>query len=265
MSTRALTALIVAVLLALTGTAAALAASTTSGSRQSDNDRFTTARPGASAGLRMRIAYRNPADPAAKPPAVRKIFTTLQPGTQIDSSVPARCAASDAQLTLQGAAACPARSRVGTGQIVLATGLPGPAATLVADVVLINNAGQLIFVTQVRGTPVRQIVRAAVSGSTITVSVPFQPGTPPDGAALRSVELDIAPIAHGGAAYIRTPPTCPRSGHWTNAATFTYADGVSQTTSSPSACIAATRGRRHVRHVRRAHPHRRSVRPRFTG
>lgn len=219
-----------------------------SSSRQSLREPFTTTRRAHTSGMRMSIVYRNPRNPGAKPPAVRKIFTVLQRGTRIDTSVPARCSVSDAQLMAQGAAACPKASRVGGGVITLATGFPAPK-TITADVTLINNTRQLIFVAQIRGTPVRQVIRAPVRGRTITTNVPFQPGSPPDGSALKTVNLGIRAISkpgrHGRRAYIRTPAVCPRDRRWVNRGTFTYADGVSQTVRSASPC---TRARRHRHH-----------------
>ena len=39
--------------------------------------------------------------------------------------------------------------------------------------------------------------------------------------------------------FLRTPPQCPASGRWTNTATFTYRDGVSQTVATFSRCAPA--------------------------
>ena len=78
--------------------------------RQTARLRFTTPVPGAATGTVLDIEYRDPADADAKPPAVRRVVTDARPGARYDTSVPAACEASDAELMLQGAAACPERS-----------------------------------------------------------------------------------------------------------------------------------------------------------
>src|SRR4051794_40760671 len=73
-------------------------------SRQSATAVFTASRPGQSTGIGLAIDYVNPDDPDAKPPAVQRVVTRLQPGTSIDTTVPARCQASDPELMARGAA-----------------------------------------------------------------------------------------------------------------------------------------------------------------
>ena len=86
-------------------------------SRQGFSGTFTTEAPGASSGYRLAIDYANPSDPAAKPHSVQQVVQTLAAGTRIDTTVPPRCAASDQQLSAQGAGACPASTAVGGGEI----------------------------------------------------------------------------------------------------------------------------------------------------
>jgi hypothetical protein len=217
-------------------------ASAQTASRQNAAAVFSESRPGQSTGIRLAIDYLNPDDPGAKPPAVQKVVTRLQPGTAIDSSVPARCEASDPELMTSGAAACPAGSKVGGGEIDLDTGVPGPGRLVQNDVTLLNGNGELIFLLESRGEPrSRTVSRAAVQGTTITSEVPPVPGGPPDGfLAIKRVRLTVAPRSVGQGAnlrsYIATPSSCPASGSWTNSATFTYRDGVSQSVANRSRC-----------------------------
>jgi hypothetical protein len=228
----------------LAGLACALmpaAASAQTGSRQSAELRFLDGAPGVSTGVTLNIDYVNPSDLSAKPPAVRKVVQDLAEGAQIDTSIPARCTASDPQLMVQGASACPAGSRVGAGTITIDTGFPGPGRFVVADVVFLNNTNQLIFVSTERGTGARVVTRSAIEGRRIVNDAPPLPGAPPDGGAIDVVQVRLDEVSReiGGVrrGYITTPGACPDTRFWVNSTTFTYADGVSQTVDTNSSCV----------------------------
>jgi Ca2+-binding RTX toxin-like protein len=80
----------------------------------------------------------------------------------------------------------------------------------------------------------------AESGRIITDLAPL-PGAPPDGGAIDVVDFRLNQISReiGGVrrGYITTPGNCPESRAWRNTLTFTYADGVSQTTATDSSCV----------------------------
>jgi hypothetical protein len=210
------------------------------GSRQSAVLRFTEQGPGTPSALMLAIDYVNPSDPSAKPPAVRTVVEQLAAGAQIDTAVPARCSASDAELMAQGSNACPAESRVGSGTIRIDTGFPEPGRYIDADVVFLNNTNELIFVSTERGSGARVVTRSEVRGGQIVNSAPTLPGTPPDGGAIDVVQVRLDSVTRkiGGArrGYVTTPGECPPSRSWSNSVTFTYADGISQTVSTASPC-----------------------------
>ena len=209
--------------------------------RQTATAQFTDQRPAASSGLRISIDYRNPTDPAAKPFGVARTIVRLAPGARIDTGVPARCTLDDADLMANGSRGCPGSSIVGSGVVTLSTTDASPTATM--DVVLINNANELIFLTQTQTTPsTRMVIRSPVRGNTITTDIPRLPGGPPDGtAALRTAELRIGAQSQRDGrnvlGYVTTPPACPASNVFTNSTTFDYFDGVSQSVPSNSPCI----------------------------
>lgn len=274
-----------------TAALALLGASTASASpRQSFTGAFTTTQPGTSSGAEVSIVYLNPSDPNGKPPPVRHIVLRFAPGTRFDTSVPAACTASDAQLMAQGDAACPAASRVGSGQIDIATGLPAPGDLVQTDVSLFNAPGQLIFVVRRQGSSTTITTsRGSIAGDTLTTDVMATPGGPPDGqSSLKRVRLSLSALtARTGTttkSYLTTPTSCPAGGRWTDLATFTYGDGATESVTSASPCAAATgvtapgrtgagspsARRRHAQqrrrhHARRHHARRRAARPRFTG
>lgn len=207
-------------------------------SRQTARLEFTTEQPATPAGVELMVNYMNPDHPGAKPPAVRRVVTILAPGARYETSVPDRCAASDAELTARGSEACPPASVVGVGEFTIDTGTPGPQRFIKAGVDFLNNTDELIFLNAERKSGARTVLRAPIEGRRIISDVPPLPGAPPDGAALTSsrfVDFRI-PEAGGGPGYITTPPRCPASGNWTNSVNFTYADGVTQTVESLSPC-----------------------------
>lgn len=237
-------AVVVAAVLCLLGALPAANAAA-DGSRQDARLSFTTDKPGKPSGLVLDVDYRDPEHPKGKPPAVRRVVTTLARGARYDTSVPERCTAPDAALMLFGEAACPLGSKVGVGAITLDTGLLGPGRFVDAEVDFLNDTNELIFLNTVRGSRARTVVRAQVTRRRTITAAPFLPGTPPEGAAIDKVHVKDFRIVERRAgerrAYITTPQRCPPSGRWLNKVTFTYADGVTQVVRSRSPCERGAR------------------------
>ncbi|MDQ3936501.1 MAG: hypothetical protein M3340_17915 [Actinomycetota bacterium] len=220
------------------------------GSRQTSRYTLSTKLPGHSAAERFRFDYVNPDDPAAKPPAVRRVETILPHGARYDTSAPGSCTASDAELTARGSAACPADSAIGGGVVTVDTGVPGDGRIVTADVEFFNNAedpdGEFIYLNTVRGTGARTVIRADVTLRRTITQVEALPGTPPDGGAIDTVDVTVADVSRvvDGVRrrYITTPRRCPSDGRWIARVSFAYEDGVTQT--MPTANRCARRGRR---------------------
>jgi hypothetical protein len=215
-----------------TPTAGPAPAGTASGAYQTAELTFTESAPGRPSGLRLRIDYRNPDDPAAKPPAVRRVVQVLARGARVDTGAPARCTASDAELILLGRSACPAGSVVGHGFIRLDTGFPRPGRYLREDVTFLNDTHQLIFLTRDRQTGARAVTRARVEGRRVVSEAPLLPGTPPDGAAVDVVRAELPRLVRmrdgTTRSYVTTPGHCPDRGYWLNRIHFAYRDGTHQ-------------------------------------
>jgi hypothetical protein len=229
-------ALATLVALLVTGTAAFAAGDY---DRQAAEYTLTEQRPSRGTSEHFVFDYVNPDDPNAKPPAVRRVVTILPRGARYDTSVPDVCTASDAELMAQGGAACPAGSAIGGGVITVDTGAPGDARIVTADVEFFNNVDQFIYVNTVRGTDARTVIRAEVDRDRTITNADMLPGTPPDGGAIDTVDIHVDNVSYGSRNYITTPPVCRgrRSDpHWTARVQFTYADGVSQTVPSHTAC-----------------------------
>lgn len=208
--------------------------------RQTATSVLKDRRPGETTATKTVIDYFDPQDREGKPPPVRRVKITDPRGTEIDTSVPARCGASEAELMSTGADACRRGSRVGSGFLRLDTGVPGPERFIEADIVLLNERDQLIFLSTIRGSGARVVTRAQVRGRSIITEVPLLPGTPPDGASLDLARTRLAAIekgrGSGSESYIRTPRRCPRRGFWVVNHKFTYEDGVTQSVASRTAC-----------------------------
>ena len=213
----------------------------TAGGSQSNRGAFdldlSARAPGASTGLKFHIVYRHPADPEGKPPPIKGAVFTLPRGMRINDSAVPQCAATDEELRLQGRAACPAGSKVGTGKLEAMTGFPG-ADPVTADVVAFNGDGQIIEVVFVEGTnTVAGMDRLTIEGRRLVAHPPAVPGGPPDGrTAVREIRLSVpARRGAGGDAYVTTPPAC-LSGRWTTRAHYEFEDGGETTLTSASPC-----------------------------
>jgi hypothetical protein len=236
-----------ALLTALLGSAAVAPAA--DDSRQAASYTLTEQRPGVGTSEHFVFDYVNPDDPQTKPPAVRQVTTVLPRGARFDSSVPALCTASDAELIADGGAVCPAGSAIGGGVVTVDTGLPGDARIVTADVEFFNNTDEFIYVNTVRGTEARTIIRAAVERDRTITDTGMLPGTPPDGGSIDTVDLEVrnvsATVDGVTRNYITTPKRCrgrKSDPHWTTRVHFTYGDGVTQTVPTHSPCRYA-RGR----------------------
>lgn len=204
------------------------------------DDTFTTRTPGAPAGRIFIDTFTNADDPGAKPPSVSNFQLQLPPGARFDTDAIPQCTASDAELTLQGAAACPEDTHIG-GELFLAdTGFPEPNRYITADVVYINADDTIIGVGTDRATGARVVNRGTVAPDGEEISVPMLPGTPPEGAAVVREEAWFeARTGPEGEPYLRTPPRCPKRGYWVLTGTYSFRNGDEQTLESRSPCDRA--------------------------
>jgi hypothetical protein len=202
--------------------------------RQAASIEFSTPKPGSPVIQHNSIDYLTQ-DPEAKPAAVRKVETLLQGGARYHTTDIAQCKASDAELMARGEAACPPESKVGEGVTTVDTGFEGPGRFVEADLDFFNNQDELIYLTTVKPSGGHTVIRADVFKRRTVTNVDMLPGTPPDGGAVDTAEVDLGRIEEG-ASYITTPPRCPKRGSWVNRIRFTYADGETQETSNELPC-----------------------------
>ena len=210
--------------------------------RQSVRSELTTTRPGASAGTAMWMRFRDPADADGKPHSVDKVIIRVPKGMRFDTTALPRCTASDAELMIRGEAACPERSVVQRGQLVLDTGSPAVVPRLMTfRTVTFNADGGLVSIGESEDAPVRGVVRSVIRGRTVTVDYADAPGFggPDSQSAMRTMFSSGPALHRDGRAFLRTPPRCPRSRRWTTRYTFIYHDGERQIERSHARCRAA--------------------------
>jgi hypothetical protein len=238
-------------LVALVLSPAAASAVPASGPHETVDVATSTTQPGASAGLSYAARYHAVGNPSGDPPALRHLLIDLPPSTEIDTSVPPRCSASDLQIMLQGESACPANARVGNGQVTVKQ--TGTGAVSTYDTVLYNADHDLLELV-VSGGRVLGIAHTHQHGTTLDGPVPtcLTGGNPPDGCPfdelkLLSNHLEVSPVSvrEGSVQrnYGTTPPTCPASGYWQTRVTLTYADGSVDTVTPKSRCSRPPSGR----------------------
>lgn len=206
--------------------AACLAPAAQAGPRIDYRMAFTSHDPGHSTGLDVRFFYKNPHDPKAKPIPVRQEQVTFPAGTRFDFAVVPRCTATDLEFQLEGTSACPASwAGSGHGDTVM-SGFPGQGEMPLSVNGYLNAPNEMKLVSQSQGFPVRFMAHAFTHGRVTTVDIPRAPGGPPDGeSALRRVHNVFPAHSRNGHVYMRTPPRCPSSRHWTFRGKFTFADG----------------------------------------
>ena len=202
---------------------------------------FSKKTPGVATGISFvtdRFAYQPPAvgQPADR---VAKTVFVMQPGTRTDTRAVPTCSLATIEGDL-GADGCPAGSKIGSGKAVALTGIAAlDPATFDVTVYAAKN-GLLAYLKGLSLTTIPLTMRA----NKITAEVPrtCNPGgSLADGCSngevvLQRLSVKIDRRSRGGRALIRTPRTCPRSGTWTNTATYAYANGDTETQTVKSPC-----------------------------
>lgn len=162
-------------------------------------------------------------------------------GMRRDTSVPARCRATDVELHVRGAAACPEASRLGGGEVY--SKFLGFPSTLEVDV--FNNTNEVIMLA--RSPVVASVTRGKVGrdGSVEfrgpTCFPTIQPvGCPADTVLQMGSRVRLDPYTRRSAgvvrSYLTTPPSCPRSGRWRTRVRFWWADRSEETVVSEQPC-----------------------------
>ena len=192
---------------------------------------FTTAKPNAPTGASFAGVYHAAGDPKGNPPYMRRMVFFPPKGMRYDTSVPARCTASDLELEQNGLAACPKGSRIGGGSTEgifyepLANALEFSRYKNALDIV--NNANEQVMLIQTPGgyTVVRGKIRPDQS---IEYASPTCFPAPPAGQQCARdyiLQLKSTSFMHRIGRYATTPRTCPKRSYWRERVKFWWADG----------------------------------------
>jgi hypothetical protein len=192
---------------------------------------YSPSTAGSSAGIETVMTWSDPGEPGAKPKRVTKIELLFNPGTKIDTSAVRRCRASNAAVLRQGAAACPAASKIGSATSKLTTGSGPPAET---KITFLNARKQIIVLVRASGRTLA-VYRDDIKGRIVTVNLAL-----PSSLALLELHAKIKAHSRGHGkkrrVYFRNPSICPASGEWATTVVWTYADGSTQQASDGMPC-----------------------------
>ena len=208
------------------------------GPRADIDQRFTTKRPGSPTGVSFSGVYHAAGNRSANPPYLRRMVFYPPRGLRYDTSVPARCGASDVELSLRGPDACPPGSRLGGGRVEGIFWEPIGHDFMVDhykhDVDVMNNANEQIILVKSEGYTV---VRGRVRPDN---AIDFRPTTcfpaPPVGDCLDDYVLQLKSSTNLPAytrrsngrvrSYVTTPPKCPATGKWRTTVRFWWGNGA---------------------------------------
>lgn len=172
---------------------------------------------------------------------VKQTKITFSKGQSFNTDVPAKCTASDSQITANmsadgGSGACPAKSKVGTGEGIGKGGGDPNGADIPTTIHAYNNKNQILMLVR---TPVQTLDfvlrgRLDPKKNTLTIDVPALPG----GTVITRFALNTLKITKGRNAYARTGE-CPRDRKYRTKILVTYKSGASPLTVPDSdACRA---------------------------
>jgi hypothetical protein len=212
--------------------AAPAAAAPVSGPHETIDNQLTTTRPNAPSGFTYTGVYHAAGNPNANPPYMRKMVSYNPGGSRFDTSVPARCTASDLQLEARGTAACPSGSWLGGGTTT--TAFLGGSMPNTARLDLFNNTNEEIILVQSPGLTTVDRGTIFPDGSVEFSNPTCFPYLQPPGCTVDDVlELGSHVVVPAYTtrsngvmrSWLTTPPTCPSSRYWANPYRFWWADG----------------------------------------
>jgi hypothetical protein len=192
---------------------------------------------GAPTGIAFKVEFGDPDAPNGLPSGLKNFKITMHKGAKIDPAAATQCKVTPEKLMSDGAAACPASSRIGKGK---ATATNGSVVVTVDGFIynekvggknaflflfLINNAYAAAFDAPVKGN---------------TISATGLTGAIPGGLLVTKFSGTIDKHSKGRGKkkhnLITAPPVCPKSKKWTNKASFVFVDGAKDTATSTSPC-----------------------------
>lgn len=215
----------------LAGASVALASSLF---KQTANVTLTAKKASASTGFKASLVSSDPGAPNEQPQALKTLTVTFPKGTKFNfkSSAVKQCTASPVELVATKGAACPAKSKIGTG-MANTNGAPVYPKIPESATVYVGK-GKLLFVL-VPTTAVGEVLplEGAVSANKLTTPVP---ALAKGGLTfvITELTLNVKAVGSGKQAFV-TAGQCT-SGKFTVKSSFVYYTGSPVSLSSSSKC-----------------------------
>src|SRR3954453_1270355 len=212
-----------------------------------DELRLTTTKTGASTGVFASEVF-NVRYPNGQLKPLRHSLIAFPKGTTFDAAATDTCAATDADFKAQGMSACPASSKIGSGQAtIVTTGVPVEAGPIPVDVTgFARTDGQILVFSSGGIYLSSQLVTAhgrfqTTSTNRSCVVVSEAPDCQHGEFVPRSLTVSYPPrsrVVNGRRHNLATTPrTCPASRHWNFGDTHTFADGSKDVFVSHPRCV----------------------------
>jgi hypothetical protein len=217
-----------AVMLAATGVALGSAQF-----KQTAKVTLTATKPNASSGINAAIFSSDPGAEFQKPQALKVLTLTFPAKTRFNfkSKAIAQCTASDVEIKATGGAACPAKSRLGSGS---ATANGAPVLPTIPETVS-AFAGKdevlLLLVPKLAGST--SVLHGKVSGNRLTVELPAI-AVGPVSIVLTELRLSVKAIGKGSSTFLRAGK-CTKK-RFVVKSSFLYQTGEKLTLTSSSKC-----------------------------
>lgn len=199
---------------------------------QTSNIVLTAKKAGKPTGLKASLSSADPG--AVQPQGLKTLKITLPAKTKFNfkSSAIAQCKASETEIKATSGSACPAKSKIGSGE-ALANGAPVLPA-IPETVTVFAGKGQIVFLLLPKASAGQVLVlHGKVAANVVTTAVPVINAGGLN-IVITSLGLTIKTIGHGSQAFI-TAGTCS-GGKFTVKSGFTYQTGSTMALSSSSSC-----------------------------
>jgi hypothetical protein len=218
-----------AALLATTGVALASAQF-----KQTAKVALTATKPNASSGIRAVISSSDPGAPFGKPLALKTLKLTFPANTRFNfkSKALAQCKASEAEIKATKGAACPAKSRVGTGGAAI-DGAPVFASAPESVTAFAGKNEVLLLLVPTGPAGSTLVLHARVSSNRLSAEVPLL-AVGPVTFVLTELKLTVKATGKGSSAFIRAGKCAKKK--FVVTSSFAYYTGEKLTLSSSSKC-----------------------------
>jgi hypothetical protein len=202
--------------------------------KQTANVTLTATKPSASSGVKAVIFSSDPGAPFAQPQGLKVLRVTFPAKTKFNfkSKALKQCKASEAEIKATTGAACPPKSKLGSGS-ANANGAPVLPAIPESVTAFAGNNEVILFLAPRAPGGVALVLHAKVSANRMTVEVPVLKQGPVN-IVLTELKLSIKTVGKGKTTFIKAG-RCVRK-KFVVTSSFLYQTGEKLTLTSSSKC-----------------------------